>query len=286
MMDQQERCPEAFRRWLKDQFEQRGWSHSDVAREAGDMTVSTIGRILDGGEHPGWDFIASMAKLLDKDLRFVAWKAGRWDSLPEGSPLERDLLETFEQLTPEHRELALLMIHALVARQKRRGKATPDRLTSTEIRRLDAGRFTLGNPALGHAVSQALAKVPADVVEELMDRCVILMPESADRSAFLPADLVRDKDVIPVSDDLLDLDESEAEDEILRKVAHYRLGHRGSLSHTQLHEAAGLVDRWRSGTAQPPLSQDWEADPSREDPGAGGAAESAIRPRTRRTTPY
>jgi len=112
--------------------------------------------------------------------------------------------------------------------------------------------FTMGHDELRRTVSRVLAQTPAEVVEDLMDNCLMLMPEIEGRGEYLPAELLEDKSVILLSEALLDLDWEEIEYTILHEVAYYTLRHTSPLLDPDLdydaHEQAAdaLVKQWLS----------------------------------------
>lgn len=140
-------------------------------------------------------------------------------------------------------------------REKERRRDVAKRLTPEEIHYMDAGSFTMGNDRLRNVISTVLTKAPIDVVENLMDSCVMLMPWIEDaKGVFLPKELLADKDVILLPEALLDLEWSEIEFVILHEAAHYTLGHESPVTNPALdydaqeHEADALVEQWLRDT--------------------------------------
>jgi hypothetical protein len=97
---------------------------------------------------------------------------------------------------------------------------------------LDNGRLTLNNDLLQTHVARALSKIPSEVVDDLMENCLIVASRP-NGSAYITKETLTNKNIILISDKLL----SGASDEtiewfILYEVAHFHLGHR---------------DRWAEG---------------------------------------
>jgi Zn-dependent peptidase ImmA (M78 family) len=117
---------------------------------------------------------------------------------------------------------------------------------------MDGGPFTLGYDELRALTSQALAHAPKEVVDYTMDHVVMIMPLSAEKGAYIPKALFRDKDIIVFPETLLKVPEEEAYFTILHEVAHLWLEHKSPLwnmlseeeANRQEEEANILVRQW------------------------------------------
>lgn len=127
-----------------------------------------------------------------------------------------------------------------------------ERLTPEEIHYMDGGVFTAGRDKLRRTMSQILTQARADVVEDLMDNCLMLMPEIEGLGEYIPASLLEDKAVILLPEQLLDRDWAVLENTMLHEVAHFRLRHTNPLLDSDLdydaqeQEADALVEQWLS----------------------------------------
>jgi len=127
-----------------------------------------------------------------------------------------------------------------------------ERLTPEEIHYKDGGVFTIGCDKLRRAMSVVLAQAPADVVEDLMDNCLMLMPEIEGLGEYIPASLLENKALILLPEQLLDRDWAVIESTILHEVAHFRLRHTHPLLDPDLdydaqeRETDALVEQWLS----------------------------------------
>ncbi len=126
------------------------------------------------------------------------------------------------------------------------------KLTPEEIHYDDAGVFTLGDDQLRALVSRALSRIPADVVEDLMDNCLMVMPLEAEKGTYLSKELLEGKGLIAFPEALLSWEYDEAEFTILHEVAHYVLNHQEPILtdmnieeyDAQEAEANALVKQW------------------------------------------
>jgi len=103
-----------------------------------------------------------------------------------------------------------------------------ERYTPAQVHYMDAGVVTMGDDDLRYIISDVLAKVPAAVVDRVMDGCRFLMPRIQGKGTFIPAALLEGLDVILLPEGLLD-DPDEMETTILHEVAHFWLGHESPL---------------------------------------------------------
>lgn len=123
-------------------------------------------------------------------------------------------------------------------------------LTPEEIHYMDAGWFTLGCDELRRLVSQVFTKLPAQIVEEVMGGCRMLMVTTREGGTYLPSGLFGHADVIALPESLLDQDPEVVEDTILHEVAHHVLRHKSPVQQIDLdydaqeREADALVKQW------------------------------------------
>ena len=114
----------------------------------------------------------------------------------------------------------------------------------------NAGVLTLGNDRLRFLVANALSKVPRSVVDNVVNRCLFVMPIHEEKGIFIPKELLRGKCVIALPEKLLGEDEEEIEHTILHEVAHFYHGHKSPLlleecaDRQQEEEADRTVELW------------------------------------------
>lgn len=114
-MNREEEYDAGFVDWLEDEIWRQRLSQAELARR-GNMSPARISQVLAAGERPGWQFVAGVARALNKDLSVVAHRAGLWELRPYEvkmvglDPETKELLQSYEQLTPEQRELILLTV--------------------------------------------------------------------------------------------------------------------------------------------------------------------------------
>jgi len=119
---------------------------------------------------------------------------------------------------------------------------------------MDVGIFTLGNDELRALVSLAFAKIPSDVVDRVMDECLMAMPLTRGKGSYIPKSLVAGKALILFPETLLREARETAERTILHETAHHILNHRSMVTDeidygAQEREAWALVDQWLGGGA-------------------------------------
>ncbi len=96
-----------FINWLIDEMNQRGWSNSELARQA-DLVPSTVSTVISGKYNPGFDFCLGIAKAFDYPPDYVLRRAGLLPAAPaEDDPRYQQLLETAKNLSREELENAL-----------------------------------------------------------------------------------------------------------------------------------------------------------------------------------
>lgn len=108
-----------FVQWLEREIWRRRLTQAELARR-GNLSPARISQVLAAGESPGWQFVAGVARALDKDLSVVAHKAGLWDQPPDGHSIEQgEYVELFKQLTAEQQRLLLLAMQGWAAHTAR-----------------------------------------------------------------------------------------------------------------------------------------------------------------------
>jgi len=110
-----------LRTWLTDELEQRKWSHSELARQAG-LSQAVISRVLSGERKAGADFCVKVAQVLGEPPEKVLRLAEILPPLQasEGDPVLADILDNLHSMNTEQRQEALRYIQFL--RQNRSGK--------------------------------------------------------------------------------------------------------------------------------------------------------------------
>jgi len=125
-----------------------------------------------------------------------------------------------------------------------------DYYTDEEINYMDGGLFTLDNDELRHLMVKALVNVPSHIVDELMERCIVIMAGPNHPAFHAPNNLIGGKDIICLSDKLFKLKPEKAYFIILHEVAHCLLDHKYDSSldlkerKRQETEADRLANKW------------------------------------------
>ena len=106
-----------FGAWLDGQLRQRRLSMAEAARRS-EISRGRISQVI-GGEEPGWEMIAEMAKVLNLPLEYVAYVAGRWEC-PEDPDIDI-VLYRFRGLPREQKGAILDLLEAWSMRYGRGG---------------------------------------------------------------------------------------------------------------------------------------------------------------------
>lgn len=125
--------------------------------------------------------------------------------------------------------------------------------SSDEIRQMEGEEFILGTLALRKVIVNLLTYIPAEVVDYLMQHCLVISTWQNCDGQYFPSKLLRKKDIILLSEHLLDGDEDERDKTILHEFAHCWLRHQspvlkdgmtGEEILRQEDEADELAYRW------------------------------------------
>ena len=131
--------------------------------------------------------------------------------------------------------------------------ATQHYYSFDEIHQMGGGAFTLHDLELQKIIAQLLTYVPADVVDYLIEHCVVISSWNNCYGLYFENELIQGKGIILLSEYLLDGDENEREKTILHEFAHCWLKHvspilaegmTGEEILKQEEEADGLVYKW------------------------------------------
>lgn len=96
-----------FITWLMDEMGQRGWTNTELARQA-DISQPAVSQVISGHKNPGLDFCLGIAKAFDYPPDYVLRRAGLLPAAPaEDDPRYQQLLETAKNLSREELENAL-----------------------------------------------------------------------------------------------------------------------------------------------------------------------------------
>ena len=125
-----------FVQWLENEIWKRRLTYAELSRRGG-ISPARISQVLAAGEPPGWQFVAAMARALDKDLAVVAKKAGLWEDGPSGPEIEtKEYADLFRELAADQRRYILLTMQSWAAdnaRTEGRGEAqVPNTAAQTE----------------------------------------------------------------------------------------------------------------------------------------------------------
>ena len=97
--------------WLEHEIWKKRVTYSEVARRGG-ISHSRISQVL-GGETPGWEFVAAVARALEQPLDLVAKKAGLWEGGPDAVQIEKgEYVNLFLGLPEHQRDLVLVQMRA------------------------------------------------------------------------------------------------------------------------------------------------------------------------------
>ena len=124
--------------------------------------------------------------------------------------------------------------------------------TKTEIWHLNNDKCITGNDSFKGLVCRAMINLEIDIVDEILDNCLIVMPQTEEGGCYFPKESIKTRDLILFPENILKVDEKEAIYTILHGLAHHRLKHKDPSVHyldkvtiaQQEEEANTLVDKW------------------------------------------
>jgi hypothetical protein len=133
------------------------------------------------------------------------------------------------------------------------GVVTQQYYSRDRIRQMDGEEFILGTLALRKVIINLLTCIPAEVVDYLMQHCLVISTWQNCDGQYFPSKLIKRKDIILLSEYLLDGDEDQRDKTILHEFAHCWLRHQspvlkdgmtGEEILKQEDEADELAYRW------------------------------------------
>jgi transcriptional regulator with XRE-family HTH domain len=112
---------EAFRFWLSEEINRRGWSRREFGRRAG-LTSSFISKILLGKQTPTISFYHKTAQALSIPPETVLQVAGILSPVPPADPDDdstlREIVELTRNMSPEDRQQILDYVRFVYHRRK------------------------------------------------------------------------------------------------------------------------------------------------------------------------
>lgn len=118
-----------FPTWLQKELDARGWNQSDLSRRSG-ITTGQISRILNGTRGPAPETLNGIAKAFHLSPELIFRIAGLLPPRENVEPLDEELLDLFEQLTPEDQDEILQLARMKIERRK-----TPNAKTTPRVGR-------------------------------------------------------------------------------------------------------------------------------------------------------
>jgi len=101
---------EALRQWLNHELTRRGWSQSELARQAG-LSQSLVSKTIAGERSASADFCVKVAVALNSSPESVLRLAGILPPAPPASPTDdstlQELVELARTLSPDDRQQIL-----------------------------------------------------------------------------------------------------------------------------------------------------------------------------------
>jgi len=96
-----------FAAWLTSEMDRRGWTNSELARQAG-IAQSNISMVISGQKNPGLSFCVNVAQAFGYPPERVLREAGLLPPAPsEDEPEYRELVEVAKNLSSEEIRNAL-----------------------------------------------------------------------------------------------------------------------------------------------------------------------------------
>lgn len=110
-----------FSDWLSDEMNKKGWSQSELARQAS-VTRGGISNLINNVRNPGPEILEGVAKALDYPVEFVFRKAGILPPAREEDPTDEELLHLYDQLSEEEQTEIRDWIRFKVEQNKKKAK--------------------------------------------------------------------------------------------------------------------------------------------------------------------
>ena len=132
-----------------------------------------------------------------------------------------------------------------------------------EIQHMDGEEFILGNLELRRAIVNLLTRIPTDVVDYLVKHSLVISTWQNCDGQYFPNKLIAEKDIILLSEHLLDGDTFQRDRTILHEFAHCWLKHQspalkdgmtGEDILKQEDDADELVDKWSKNLSKVSLN--------------------------------
>jgi transcriptional regulator with XRE-family HTH domain len=104
---------ESFSEWIQNELDERGWSRLEAARRGG-ISASMFDKIINGYSKPGLKFCVGIARAFNMPAEIVLRRADLLPQRTEETPVRREMLYLFDQLTEETQETVITMLRGYV----------------------------------------------------------------------------------------------------------------------------------------------------------------------------
>jgi hypothetical protein len=118
--------------------------------------------------------------------------------------------------------------------------------------------FTMSDDRLRHVIAEVFTRIPADVVDQVIDDCLYLIQDPEEGGTYFPNTILKNKHICMFAYPLFDEPKKGKVFTILHETAHYYLKHKspfefdnptdpnscGKQYNKQEKEADDLVDKW------------------------------------------
>jgi transcriptional regulator with XRE-family HTH domain len=150
-----------FLQWVEFELQRRSWRNADLARE-GQMSESTVSRVLNGGSRVSYEFCNGVAVAFKIRPEPLYRHAGLTPPLPAAVEEEQEIVHTIRKLPPHDRSVILRALSGLVA------EATPPQLTPGPAQSQEEER----KPALPRRGDVVSNLEPGDPIREMLESYV------------------------------------------------------------------------------------------------------------------
>ena len=113
----------AFTSWLNERLQDRGWSYSELGRQAG-VSQGSVSLVMSEQQEPSWEFCSKIADALNLPTELVLRRAGKLPSDNE-SPTFRELVDLLRDMPikEQNEVLAYALFRRNARPAERRGGA-------------------------------------------------------------------------------------------------------------------------------------------------------------------
>lgn len=107
-----------FSEWLQAEMDKRGWSQSDLARNA-DLNRAVINKLLNGKSHPQHPTLEAISRALRIPIEITYRAAGLLPSTPDNDDVVEEAIHVLKSIQSAQRKAtAIALLKALITEEE------------------------------------------------------------------------------------------------------------------------------------------------------------------------